>query len=240
MALYVGPMLEVRAHLSETPEDTDQGTQAAGQLLQRAGNAVGGGERLRAIERLHITAVERQRWGQEVARGRSFKLWLPDRFQSHVEGFATHTLNGGRLTIDREVLPETRRSAEVAIPAMFRRVALAFVLRAPGMSVSRLHGETTIAGPRGILVEFTATDGRNLKLVLAATSAHPLAIIYPVRDSRSNQQLPDRVWRLEDYRVVDGIRFPFRLTLVRPGREIVTEVQEIKVNPSFTLADFPK
>lgn len=235
IALYVGPMSGVRA-----TKDGDQVRPAAEQLLREAENALGGAEKLRAIDRLHITVVERQSWRSEAApRGRSYKLWLPDRFQSRVEGFAAHTLMGGRLTLDRPVSPEARRSAENAIPATFRRVALAFLLRAPGLSAPRLQGEATIDGLKGTLVGFSTPDGRTLKLLLAQRSRHPLALIYPVLLAESNER-PDRVWRLEDYREVNGVRFPFRLTIVRPTSEIVTEVQAIKVNPPFTPSDFAK
>ncbi len=240
MGLCAGPAADARAHRRGTIGVDHEGYQAAEQLLQRAGNALGGADRLQAIDRLHITAVERPSRPPNAPRGRTFKLWLPDRFQSNVEGLVTHTLNRGRLTIDREVPPESRRNAEQAIPAMFRRVTLAFLLRAPGVGAPRMHGEVTIAGLRGTLVEFTFQDGRSLKLLLAPTSAHPLALVYPVRVAGSTEQRPDRVWRLEDYRVVDGVRFPFRLTIVDPKNELITEVREIKVNPPFTPADFPK
>jgi len=241
MALYVGvgPLTEVRAHPWRTRELSHEGSQAAEQLLQRAADALGGAGRLRAIDRLHITAVERKSGPPEAATGRAFKLWLPDRFQSHVKGRVTHTLNGGHLTIDREVPPDVRRTAESAIPRMFRRVALTFLLRAPGLSAPRVRGEATIAGLRGTLVEFTGPDGSNLKLLLALTTAHPLAIVTPVRVVGSTEQVPDQVWRLEDYRVVDGVRFPFRLAR-HPKNELIMEVQQIEVNPQFTSADFPK
>jgi hypothetical protein len=133
-----------------------------------------------------------------------------------------------------------QRTAEQSIPAMFRRVAVAFLLRAPDLSAPRLHGEATIAGLKGPLVEFTAPDGRTLKLLLAPTSAQPLALVFSVRAIGSNEPVPDLIWRLEDYRVVDGVRFPFRLTIVQSKNAMITEVQEIKVNPQFTSADFPK
>jgi hypothetical protein len=96
-----------------------------------------------------------------------------------------------------------------------------------------------IAGLKGTLVEFPAPDGRTLRLLLEPMSAHPLALIYSVRAAGSTEQGPDQVWRLEDYRLVDGVRFPFRLTIVHPQNEVVTEVQQIDVNPAFTPADFP-
>jgi len=238
VALCVASMPVSRAHLSGIGEPVGQGDPTAEQLLDRAANALGGADRLRAINRLRITAIERQSRRPDSGQGRTFKVWLPDRFQSNVAGLVTHTLNGGRLTIDREVPPEARRNAEQAIPGMFRNVALAFLLRAPGLSAPRLHGEVTIADLKGTLVEFTAQGGRSLKLLLAPRTAHPLALVYPVRASGSTAQLSDLVWRLEDYRVIEGVRFPFRLTIVFPQNQLITEVKEIEVNPRFTPADF--
>jgi hypothetical protein len=176
----------------------------------------------------------------EAALARTFKLWLPDRFQSHVAGFVTHTLNGRHLAFDRVVPPGVQQNAEQAVPATFRRVALAFLLRASDLSPPSLEGEATIAGLSGTLVGFTAPDGRSLKLLLAPTSAHPLALVYSTRIMGSNEPGPDQVWRLEDYRIVDGVRFPFKLTVVDATNELITEVREIQVNPAFTPADFPK
>lgn len=239
VALCVAPMPVFRAHLSGIGEPIGQEDPAAKQLLERAGNALGGADRLRAISRLRITAIERESRNPESGQGRTFKVWLPDRFQSNVAGLVTHTLNGGRLTIDREVPPEVRRNAEQAIPGMFRNVALAFLLRTPSSSAPRLHGEVIITGLKGTLVEFTAQDGKSRKLLLAPKTAHPLALVYSVRAFGSTEQRPDLVWRLEDYRIIDGVRFPFRLTIVFPQNQLITEVKEIEVNPRFTPADFP-
>jgi hypothetical protein len=239
IGLSAAPLTEARA-VSGTAEGPSGGSQTAEQLLRRAGAALGGADRLLAVERLQIVTAQ---WGSrrpESVRGRTYKLWLPDRFQSHVDGLVTHTLNGGRLTVDPDLPPEGRRNAEQAIPRMFRRVALAFLLRAPGLGAPRSQGEARIAGLSGTLVEFPAADGRSLKLLLASTSGQPLALVYPVRVMGSDEELPDEVWRLEDYRVVDGVRFPFRLTIVRAESESITEVREIKVNPLFTPVDFPK
>jgi hypothetical protein len=239
MALSVVLLPPVRA-LSGPPEGVDGGGQTAEQLLRRAGDALGGADRLLGVERLHIAAAEWRSSRPEAVLGRTYKLWLPDRFQNHVDGLVTHTLNGGRLTVDPDLPPERRRNAEQAIPGMFRRAALAFLLRAPGLGAPSLQGEATVAGLSGTLVEFPAPGGRNLKLLLSSASGQPLALVYPVRVMGSDEELPDQVWRLEDYRVVDGVRFPFRLTIVHPESELITEVREIKVNPPFTAADFPK
>jgi hypothetical protein len=240
IALYFANTLDLRSHLWGTSDPTHQGSETAEELIKRAGDALGGAGRLGAIERLLVTATERQSSRPNPPRGRAFKIWLPERFQSQVQGLVTHTLNGGRLAVDRELPATMRSNAEQAVPATFRRVALAFLLRAPGLSAPRLAGEATIAGLTGSLVEFTSEDGRSLKLLLAPTSAHPLALIYSARAFGSTEQLPDQVWRLEDYRTVDGVRFPFKLTIAHPKNELITEVQEIQVNPAFTPADFPK
>jgi hypothetical protein len=135
----------MRADLPRPPDLALESYQAAEQWLQRAGEALGGAAKLRAIDRLRISTVERQSRPPIMPRDRTFKLWLPDRFQSET-GLVTHTLNGGRLTIDRDVPPDVLRSAEEFIPATFRRVSLAFLLRAPGLAAPRVQGQATIAG----------------------------------------------------------------------------------------------
>jgi hypothetical protein len=240
LAVCIAPMSHTRADLPATPAFDGARGQSAEELLFRAGNALGGADKLRAVDRLHIATSEWRAQRPEAALARTFKLWLPDRFQSHVAGFVTHTLNGRHLAFDRVVPPGVQQNAEQAVPATFRRVALAFLLRASDLSPPSLEGEATIAGLSGTLVGFTAPDGRSLKLLLAPTSAHPLALVYSTRIMGSNEPGPDQVWRLEDYRIVDGVRFPFKLTVVDATNELITEVREIQVNPAFTPADFPK
>jgi len=215
------------------------GNQEAVQWLERAAEALGGAARLRAVERLRIVAVESQSQPPNMPRARTFKLWLPDRFQSETE-LVTHTLTGNRVHFNREVPVEAQRNAEEAIPALYRRVALAFLLRAPGLNAPRLQADATVSGLRGALVEFTAADGRVMKLLLSSRSAEPLALVYSPRVLGSDQTLPEQVWRLEDYRVVDGLRFPFRLTILHPKNQIITQVQQLDVNPRFSPADFPR
>ncbi len=214
-------------------------SQDAVQWLMRAGDALGGAARLRAVERLRIAAVESQSQPPNMPQTRTFKLWFPDRFQSET-ALVTHTLSGNRVHFNREVPVEAQEYAKEAIPATFRRVALAFLLRAPGLSAPRLQADATVAGLRGALVEFTAVDGRILKLLLAHRTAEPLALVYAPRVLGSDQTLPERVWRLEDYRVVDGVRFPFRLTILHPKNQIITQVKQLEVNPRFSPADFPR
>lgn len=144
------------------------------------------------------------------------------------------------MHINREVPPAAQKNAEGAIPATFRRVALAFLLRAPGLRAPRLQEDATVGDLTGALVEFVAEDGRSLKLLLAHDTAAPLALVYSTKAFDTGEALPDQIWRLEDYRTVDGLKFPFRLTILHPKNQIITQVQQIEVNPRFALSDFPQ
>lgn len=206
-------------------------------VMERAMTALGGAQKLLAIDRLRISVVEKATLPPNTPRSRTFKIWLPDRFQSSMTGVVTHTLHGTKLTIDRDVTPDIRRDAEQAIPNVFRRVTLAFLLRGPGLNSPRVAGNATIEGMHGTMVEFPRSDGNVLKLLIGQ-NGQPLAVVFPVRAAGSDAKRPDQVWRLEDYRTVQGVRFPFRLVLVHPQNPLITEVQSIEVNPPFTTKDF--
>lgn len=212
--------------------------QSVQSVLARAADSVGGAKRLQAIDRLRISVVEKQSRPPISPRSRILKLWLPDRFQNSLPGLVTHTLHGTRLTFDRDVSPEIRGNAERSIPGMFRRVALTFLLRAPGLGRPRLAGDATIEGMSGTVVEFPTPGGSPMKMLFAKDSGQPLAVIIPVRAMGSAEVYPDQVWRLEDYRAVGGVRFPYRLTILHPENLLITEVQQIDVNPPFTAKDF--
>lgn len=240
----VGRMGAVGAGASETPpatpdEPAQDEVQSAARWIERAGDFLGGAAKLKAVDRLHLTVTESQSQPPHMPRTRIFKLWLPDRFQSDTELY-THTLRGSSVHINREVPPEARTNAEEALPALFRRVAMAFLLRAPGLGAPRVEADARVGDLRGALVEFTAQDGRHLRLLLAHDTAAPLALVYSTRVLGTNESLPDQVWRLEDYREVDGLRFPFRLTLLHPRNLVITQVQRVEVNPRFADADFPR
>jgi len=90
----------------------------------------------------------------------------------------------------------------------------------------------------GTVVEFPTADGTSMKMLFEKASGHPIAVIVPVRGMGSAEVFPDQVWRLEDYRAVGGVRFPYRLTILHPENPLITEVQQIDVNPPFTVKDF--
>ncbi|MCR4373429.1 MAG: hypothetical protein NUW22_01110, partial [Acidobacteria bacterium] len=99
-------------------------------------------------------------------------------------------------------------------------------------------GDATIGGMSGTVVEFPTPGGSPMKLLFAKDSGQPLAVIVPVRATGSAEKFPDQVWRLEDYRAVGGVKFPYRLTILHPKNLQITEVQQIDVNPPFTVKDF--
>jgi len=214
--------------------------QTAEAVLARAAESLGGAARLRAIDRLRIEVQQRQSMSPAPPRPRSYNLWLPDRFQNVVPGLVTHTLVGGKLTFSRDVSDEIRQNAEESIPAMFRVVSLQFLLRGPGLAAPRLVGDATIEGMTGTVVAFPRADGSGvpLRILFARDSGQPLAMVGSTRPFGSTDPPTDRVYRLDDYRAVDGVRFPHRITIVDPKNELITEVQRIVVNPPFTAKDF--
>lgn len=211
------------------------------QLLAHAYRAVGGAERLAAVDRLVIQATETRLDGRNQApRPRLYKLLLPDRFQSIRPGFVTHTLDGSSFWMDRAVEPAIRTTAERSTRSTFMAVSLAFLLRAPDQSSTHVQalGRRQVQDLDGEVVEFRPFRGGAVRLMLAGDSGMPIAVIVAVQDSETGER-GVTTWRMEDYREVGGVKYPFRLVRVSDRiPRIVTDVTDLKVNEVLTPLDF--
>jgi hypothetical protein len=239
-------------------------------LLARARAAVGGADRLAVVDRLTIETTDTPAAGRNaplhppaggaaapasessretappgppsLALTRTYKLFLPQRFQSIIHGRVTHTLDGDSFWMEPVPDPNVGETAERSTRANFLMVSVAFLLTPPDERATTIRalGRMRVQDLDGEVLEFKPRVGPPLRLMLALPSAMPVAVISTVRDAATGKQA-DASWRMQDYRAVDGVKFPFRLVRVRePYPPTITVVQDLKVNPSLTARDFRK
>lgn len=212
----------------------------AQKLLARARNVVGGAGRLAAIERLVVETTERPVGGKASALQRTYRLLLPDSFQSTVPGVVAHTLDRGSFWMDRSAQPDTIETAERSTRARFLIVSVAFLLRAPDerRTPVRALGRMRVQGMEGEVLEFQPPTGSPLGLMVSPESGMPMCLIVAVRAASSGQP-GQATWRLEDYRDVQGLRFPFRLALVPDeASRVEVLVTGLVVNPLLVPEHF--
>lgn len=222
-------------------------------ILRDAREALGGDAKLRGVKTLVVDGymVSEQR-GKEYTQPYGFRMLLPDRFQMMDNPFG-HTLDGAEYWKRDDVAgapPDTddlRRSARRATESRFFREALEFLLQTPaGFTVqSRAVSSSGVPGLDGETIELTRQGAQSpLVMVFDQKTHRPVALVS--KALRSNPDMGDAftvtdVTRLEDYRAVDGIQFPFRLDdRLGDDLHVTTTIQKVLVNPPLTQQDFKR
>jgi|WetSurMetagenome_2_1015567.scaffolds.fasta_scaffold253451_2 hypothetical protein len=239
----------------QAPKPTDR----ADAILSAARNSVGGVAALAAVVTLDVDAVEERLATSTVPNGVTvfdadpepfgFRMRWPDRFQLTRRWFV-HTLDGSeywkRQTGGPPVpdTPDLERTARRSTELNSAYMALAFLLRVPPSLrwSPRDGGVVTVDGIEGPMVEFVGASGSGPRMVFDAARRTPLALVTRARqyDASGSERDVEVVKRLEDYRRVGGLLFPFRLDERTPGRHAITRVKSIRVNPPFGPREFAK
>ena len=229
----------------------------AERVLSQARASLGGSNALDAVSTLEIHGVEERGAPGAVPNGATvygsapepfgFKMRWPDRFQV-TRGWFIHTLDG-RAFWKRQTggppVPDTpdleataRRSTELNSAYL----TLAFLLRTPPSLrwEPRYRGVTKIDGLEGPTIEFVGPSGRGPKMVFDAVRHLPLAVVTTARryEATGGERLLDVVKKLDDYRRVGGLLFPFRLDEQTPGQHVITRITSVRVNPPLGVRDF--
>jgi hypothetical protein len=222
-------------------------------ILRDAREALGGDARLRGVKALVVDGymVSDQR-GKEYTQPYGFRMLLPDRFQMMDNPFG-HTLDGAECWMKEDVpgappaSDDLRRTARRATESRFYREAVTFLLQAPaGFAVqTRAVPSSGVPGLDGEAIELTRHGAQfPLVMVFDQKTHRPVALVG--KALRSNPDMGDaftvtNVTRLEDFRAVDGIQFPFRLDdRLGDDLHVTTTIQKVLVNPPLTQQDFKR
>jgi hypothetical protein len=249
--LVLAPGSQVR----QAPTTADR----AEAILSAARNSLGGVPALAAVVTFEVEGVEERLATGTVPNGATvfdsdpepfgFRTRWPDRFQVTRKWFV-HTLNGseywkrqtgGPPVPDTPEIDATARRSTELNSAYF---ALAFLLRAPPSLrwSPRYGGVVKIDGIEGPMVEFVGPSGSGPRMVFDGIRHMPLALVTKAQryDATGGGRVVEVVKRLEDYRKVGALLFPFRLDERAPGRHAITTVKSIRINPPFGARQFAK
>ena len=219
----------------------------ANAMLQAARSHLGGNE----LDRVRSLEVERN--------GTLYRLAFPSRFQTEVPtpfGRSVTTLAGDVVW---QVDPPTPPGGAQPMPrsmewlvnrertrmAEFAAIYLLRPLPPSKFEVLDL-GMQTFWDLTGRVLELRSPASDPVRLVVDSVSNRPLALVWRRRISPSPEPC-DLVARLEDYRDVGGLRFPFlvRFQIVNQGKNPDRALARyssarIDVNPVFSLEMFRK
>jgi len=226
-------------------------------IIEQARASLGGSTTLDSVTTLEILGTEEREYAGALPKGATgydspaepfgFKMRWPDRFQFTRHWFI-HTLEGrafwqkqtGGPTVPQT--PDLQATARRSTELNAATCTLAFLLKTPpslGLR-PRYLGVVKIEGLEGPTVEFVGPTTYAPKLIFDPVGHTPMAAITTARrfDASGIERVVQVVKRLEDYRKVDGLRFPFRLDERAPGRHTITRIKSIRVNPPLGLRDF--
>ena len=227
-------------------------------VLNQARASLGGSKALESVTTLEIQAVEERQADGPVPAGATvyevrpepfrFRMRWPGRFQFTRPSF-THTLNGPAFWLEQTggtpvpVSPDIETTARRSTELNAAYLTLAFLLRTPPWLrwQPRYLGVTKTDGIEGPTVEFIGPTGHGPKVVFDSARHMPVAVVTTARRmDGSGERVVQVVRRLEDYRNVGELRFPFRLDERAPGYHIIRRISIIRVNPPLGLRDFAK
>lgn len=219
---------------------TVEATPEAAALIDRVQDALGGRKRLAGVRSLLIDA--RSITSAEKEESSSYRILLPDRYQA-VRAGLTFTIDAGAFWQLPEQTETIAAAARKNITSSFAELSIKLLLRAPAqLPVKAALVSCETPGRQCLL--FTGEGGFNLTVEIDAKTSLPTAYSRTTQATRggSSATMPmTRQVTLNEFRTVDGIRFPVRMTDTwGNGYKITTEYRTIQVNEGVAPADFKR
>lgn len=200
----------------------------ANQMLEKAVASIGGQPRIDRVKTLLIEATRRGSDGVESPL--MYRMMLPDRFQE--VSSMTYTINGESYWQTPETTEQNRAMAKTAKTRTFVELALAMLLRSPAL----ISVDAEAAGSTGLVFRW---GDRTMNMEFDPATHRPISFSHQGRLIRDGVAEPVvRTVRLEDYRTVAGVAFPFRWRETFGSAEFTTQVSKLLVNSGVSPADF--
>jgi hypothetical protein len=219
-------------------------TAQASQVMDRARDWLGGAKLLDGIR-----ALQFQRSTQSI------RLLFPDLYQTEQaasNGGIKVSFDGSQLWMLIPGMPARTTGATAADTARGRRrmavYAMTYLVRTvPSFPVAARVSRGACAGIPGDCIALAGDTGPSFHMVFSTQDGRPLAVIEAAPPQPDGTPAFQSISELSDYRMVDGLRFPFKETTKR--RDLATgDVSVIShwinasvvVNPPLRKEDFKK
>jgi hypothetical protein len=233
----VGTLLAALS-LMVTGQNAETQANAAERILQRARSAISAGRRVESVTAL--SGETRRIWDNGRADPVAFTLQLPDKFQTRI-GKISHTLSGNLFWQNLENPPAIQDRARDATRDRAARMTILLLLRTPQfLPVQAVASPPQqFEGKQAEVVEFKG-DSLKLRLFIDGKSHLPLGFEAASRATASGASDLTHRGLLQEYRIVSGVRFPFRMDETIGEFHGVTVVDALQVNPSGVDEIFTK
>ena len=212
-------------------------------ILIKARNWIGTAAARAAVKSLEATGTQTLSTGPVYAY--HFKYLLPDKYMKDFPGM-THVVSGP----DWWSIPPFNPALLPAPISLDKRHAnlnldsTLFLLTPPPASrvVITAKGRGTVEGLTGEIVDMVFPGPLALALVFDPNDGHPIGYTnhYQIIGATRGDSAGIMTTRLEDYRVVNGVKFPFKLTSIYGDRVDATVIKSIRVNEGVSAADFAR
>jgi hypothetical protein len=212
------------------------------EILAKAQQTAGGADKLAAVK--DITKVYTYKANAGLNAEQSVQIVLPDTML-HESQFPFGKLvvavggNGGWMNGPQGTMPLPPDHLAQAQGELFRlRESLLLSDRMSSRTVNFVEA-ADFNGSAAAVIEISEENGPSVRLWVDEQSGEILKQVY---QSSAITGSPSEVEQLfSDYRVVDGIRVPFKITVLAGGQEFAgVEVQEIRYNSGLDKASLIK
>jgi len=212
-------------------------------ILIKARNWIGTAAARAAVKSLEATGTQTLSTGPVYAY--HFKYLLPDKYMKDYPGM-THVVSGPDWwsipPFNPALLPAPvsldKRHADLNLDSTL------FLLTPPPASrvVITAKGRGTAEALAGDIVDIVFPGPLALTFVFDPKDGHPIGYTKPYRiiGATRGDSAGIMTTKLEDYRVVNGVKFPFKITSTYGGHIDATVITSIRVNEGVSAADFGK
>ena len=236
------PMLVAIAALFfvQFPVETRQISSGDSSAVAKARNWIGSADARAAVKSIEVVGVQTLSSGPVYPY--HFKMLWPDKHLMEYPGGITQVVNGPNAwSIPAPLMPGPAVSSERRHYDLNLH-AIEFLLTPPPQSriAMTAKGSGSVQGLSGMLLDVVGPEPFALTLVVDPGDGHLVGYTRAMQRVGATQGPSEdtEVVLLEDYRLVRGVKFPFKIVRSAYGISNTLIVEALRVNEGVSAADF--